>query len=125
MFTDVEIELLNRPAVNVTRLHYKDGMDWDDWRFWPSRDGEPGYFTDGHDYAGMHCWPLEGWTLLDPVVLPPETIAVLLRGLRDLVSYPLWDKVTRPLKRGTREAQAFELRIRLGQLQRLLHKQQG
>lgn len=63
--TKDEVIRINKPAKNMTRYFVdKYGIDWNQWRFYPS-DGDYSHeFTDGHDYAGLDRIPEDGWELL-------------------------------------------------------------
>lgn len=107
MFNRDEIEILNRYAINTTRLTYEDGIDWDNWHYYPQqiKDGHfSGGFTDGHDYAGLNMAPMDGWMLEKPLSLPDEAVAQLLRGLQDLQRKV--SDIAQPLKREDRRERA-------------------
>jgi hypothetical protein len=119
MFTKDEIEHLNRPAKNNSRLrHDEAGVDWDAWRFYPRDAHGIGGFTDGHDYGGLDCAPLEGWELLSPVVLPDEAVKALLNELHNIPR--TFDKMTQPLRRVDREKAGGGLWNRMRRLADLL-----
>jgi len=118
MFTMEEIELLNRPAKNDSKLEFRDGIDWNRWRFYPGTDDRPGCFTDGHDYAGLMLAPRNGWEIEGDITLAPAVVVSLMREMDD---FHLMARATiHPKRKADREASVASTAIRIRYMKSLM-----